>query len=517
MSQEVSRNLYDDVFYPGRVYEHTHPNRLAAVAAVYGMDPAPPERCRVLELGCGAGANISPMAFQYPHSEFIGIDRSGATIARGNDELAALGLKNIRLVHCDILDVDQGFGKFDYILAHGVYAWVPPDVRDRMMAIFKANLSPQGVCYVSYNAHPFSHMRNLARDMMLFHTRHLTDMKEKVAQSRAIMKFLSEAGKADSVHGSILRDQYSRVMKMRDEVLFHDDLNELAEAFLLHEVVEHGARHGLQYLSDAEFARRDLATYPEKVREVLQTFPDSEFAARDQYQDFIDGNGFRRTLFCHGDLPLRRKLDPECFRHFHLLATTEPVSAEYCLTDMTEIKFRTQGGSKVRLSHPLLKAAYLCLGRAWPGAFRFEDLLQIASRELEGAGGEIPGPESAGLLLESLFVLAQSGEVGFLLSRPTLTTIVGDRPVASLVARRQVLNDTIVTNLLHQPVRFGDDHTGGVLQFLDGSRTFDDLVAEIRGRPEFFGPKAAVLDGKDVPDRLREFLKAASKLGLLIG
>ncbi|TDM98261.1 hypothetical protein CEE86_14605, partial [Lactobacillus crispatus] len=136
------------------------------------------------------------------------MDLSGVTIERGKRNVAALGLSNIQLLHRDIMDVDPNFGQFDYIIAHGVYSWVPPEVRRKMMTIFKQNLSPNGVCYVSYNAHPFSHLRALSRDMMLFHTRHLTGMKEKTAQARAIMKFLSDGSKADSVHGAIMRDQY---------------------------------------------------------------------------------------------------------------------------------------------------------------------------------------------------------------------------------------------------------------------------------------------------------------------
>jgi hypothetical protein len=94
--------------------------------------------------------------------------------------VASLGLTNIELIHCDILDFDPSSGQFDYIIAHGVYSLVPHVVREKIMAIFKAHLAPHGVAYVSYNSHPFSHTRNLARDMMLFHTRHLT----KLARSK---------------------------------------------------------------------------------------------------------------------------------------------------------------------------------------------------------------------------------------------------------------------------------------------------------------------------------------------
>ncbi|MEA2838600.1 MAG: hypothetical protein QOD89_3150 [Bradyrhizobium sp.] len=520
MASQLSATLYDDVFYPGRVYELTHPNHLATLATLYGMRPAPAERCRVLELGCGVGGNLLPMAFQNPDSEFVGVDLSGVTIARGRSNAAALGLANVKLLHCDIMDVDAGFGQFDYIITHGVYSWVPPAVRERMMSIFSENLSPHGVCYVSYNAHPFSHTRDLARDMMLFHTRDLPEMKQKVPQARAIMKFLSEASKADSVHGAIMRDQYNRVVKTMDEVLFHDDLNEIAEAFLLHRVVEHAARHGLQYLSDAEFSRRNLAGYPEQVRAVLQRFPDDEFMARDQYQDFVDGHGFRRTLLCHGGLPLRRRVDMDFVRQFYLLGTTDPVDGAFCLTDQSDMQFRTQEGSTLGVSHPLLKSAYLCLGRAWPRALSFDELLEQASRQLDPANTRGPAANDIQLLVEAMYVLACSGEVTFQVSRPNLTTTISDRPLASLLARKQSESDTLVTNLLHQSVRLEDEQACRILQLLDGTRSFEQLVARISQLDSIAGSAEAgssqERDQGVVPDMLKKFLKTAGRLGLLV-
>jgi SAM-dependent methyltransferase len=518
MTAPASSTLYDDVFYPGRAYEHTHPNRLATLAALYGMTPPLPECCRVLELGCGVGGNLLPLAFQYPDSEFVGIDLSKLTIERGERNLSGLGRSNVRLIHCDILDVDASFGQFDYIVTHGVYSWVPPAVRAKMMAIFKAHLSPQGVAYVSYNAHPFSHVRNLARDMMLFHTRHLADMKQKVAQSRAIMKFLSESSKPDTVHGAIMRDQHERLTKMLDEVVFHDDLNEHAEAFLLHQVVEFAGEHGLQYLSDAEFSRRNLAGYSENARAVLQRFPDSEFMARDQYQDFIDGFGFRRTLLCHADVALSRALDMNFVRRFYLLASTDPVPAEFCLTDASELEFKTQDGSSLRVSHPLLKAAYLCLGQAWPSTLTFQELVVEASRRLEAAGSQPPSTEDVQLLVEAMFVLACSGEVSFFLSRPAVARFAGDRPLASPVARRQSESDTMVTNMLHQTVRLEDDRGARILRLLDGSRSFDELVDQIcredAGRAGAQPPPQ--VDPEAVAGSLRQFLQTAARLGLLL-
>ena len=496
----IGSTPYDEVFYPGHVYGFTHPNHLATIAAVYGMHPARVERCRVLELGCGVGGNLLPMAFQYPASEFVGVDLSGVTIERGQRNNAAFGLSNIKLLHCDIMDVDANFGEFDYIIAHGVFSWVPPTVREKMMTIFKQNLAPQGVCYVSYNAHPFSHLRDMVRDMMRYHTRRLTGMKEKVGQARAILKFLSEGSKANSVHGAVMRDQYNRVLKAPDELLFHDDLDEGAEAFLLHEVVEQAGSHGLQYLSDSDFSRRYLAGYSEEVRATLQRFPDSEFMARDQYQDFIDGNGFRRTLLCHDNVSLSRQIDLDFVTRFHLLSTTSPVDPDGCVADDSAMEFENQNGSRITVTNPLLKAAHLCLGRAWPRALSFDELLDGAQALL---GGRVADDDKK-VLTETLFILACSGEVSFLLSRPFLLKDASDRPQASLLARKQAQTGPLVTNLLHQTVQLEDDRTRDFLQLLDGSRTIDQITTEMT---EKFGETIRV----DIPGRPTEPLLLSTR------
>ena len=74
---------YDDISYPGHPYETTHPDRLATIGMLFGMNPVPASRCRVLELGCGIGGNLIPMAYQYADSTFTGIDLSRTAIETG--------------------------------------------------------------------------------------------------------------------------------------------------------------------------------------------------------------------------------------------------------------------------------------------------------------------------------------------------------------------------------------------------------------------------------------------------
>src|ERR1700720_3291277 len=95
-------SVYDKVLYPAATFPRTHPNRLATVAFLRGMQPAPVDRCRVLELGCGIGTNLIGMAFHLPASEFIGLDLARRPIASGQSFVKDLGLGNIALLSMDI-------------------------------------------------------------------------------------------------------------------------------------------------------------------------------------------------------------------------------------------------------------------------------------------------------------------------------------------------------------------------------------------------------------------------------
>ena len=70
-----------------------------------------------------------------------------------------------------ILDIDEGFGTFDYILCHGVYSWVPAPVREKILEILDRNLSPDGIGYISYNTYPGWHTRGMIRAMLAYHVR----------------------------------------------------------------------------------------------------------------------------------------------------------------------------------------------------------------------------------------------------------------------------------------------------------------------------------------------------------
>ena len=119
-------NVYDAVRYSNNPYAQTHPERLATVAILHGLAPPDPFHARVLEIGCGAGGNLMAMAAATPGIRATGVDLAAEPIAEGQRAIAEIGLGNIELRQGDLRDLADGsLGEFDYIVAHGVYSWIP--------------------------------------------------------------------------------------------------------------------------------------------------------------------------------------------------------------------------------------------------------------------------------------------------------------------------------------------------------------------------------------------------------
>src|SRR4051812_17760896 len=56
---------YDATPYRHGAIQHSHPARMGAIGRLHGLLTAPPDRCRVLELGCAEGANLLPLAERF--------------------------------------------------------------------------------------------------------------------------------------------------------------------------------------------------------------------------------------------------------------------------------------------------------------------------------------------------------------------------------------------------------------------------------------------------------------------
>ena len=475
MTAARPRISYDTVPYPTYAQRQTHPDRLAVQATLLGMSPAPVERCRVLELACGDGSNLVPMAFHLPGSEFVGVDRAGRPIERARAMAADLGLGNVRFVQCSVAELPQNLGTFDYVIAHGVYSWIPPDVQEALLAGCQRHLAPGGVAYVSYNTYPGNHLRQMVREMMLFHLRGVEDPDRLLEQGIALARFVAGSQSSPDVYGQLLRTELERFLSVDANYLLHDTLEEHNLPVYFHEFAEQAARHGLQYLAEADFHEMLDWGFQPQVSQALGQLGGNRIA-REQYLDFLKCRCFRQTLLCHQGTPLDLSLRPELARRFWVAGQSRPEKDQVDLGARTAERFVHPLGASLRTDWPVAKAALLLLGQRWPRAIPFEELVRLALAGVpEGAAG-LPAPDVALELGAVLLRAYASGLVDLHLHGPSDPTAPGGNPVTSGLTRWELRSGRRrVTGVYHATMAVEDEPTARLLLWADGTRSRVEL------------------------------------------
>jgi hypothetical protein len=492
---------YDLVLYAGLPFGQSHPDRLASLAILFGMEPAPLDRCRVLELACANGGNLIPMAFEFPASEFVGIDVAQTGIQNGRDEIAALGLANIRLEHIDIMDAGPRLGVFDYIISHGLYSWVPEPVRDKLLAISKANLAPQGVAYVSYNALPGCRIREMFRDMLLFHGRGLSEPAARLQSAREFLECVVASQEACGPLGLLLKTEAQFLIDQGPVVLYHDELAETYHSIFFHDFIAHASRHGLQFLSEANYIDMQPRKLPESVVEQANRFSGGNRILRDQYYDLFKGRAFRQTLLCHAGIVAPDEPLVDRVPRLYAASQAKPVSASPDLRPGVAEEFRGLRGAAVKTEHPLVKAAMALLGDAWPEALSFAHLLDSAG----ALTGEQPDANDLARILLGTY---SAGLVELHVRPPRCVSKVSRCPVASAHARWRASHDKLITTARHTTIDTAGEIERRLIALLDGTRDLAALTREMR--PVLDHPEDVV--AREVEQNLAKL----AKFGLLI-
>ncbi|HUE81585.1 MAG TPA: class I SAM-dependent methyltransferase [Pyrinomonadaceae bacterium] len=516
-------DAYDNFSYLNYAYPQTHPDRMGSLAHLFGMDPAPVDNCRVLELGCGDGANLLPLAVIAPESEFVGIDRAKTPIANGQAMIQVLELTNIKLLELDLTALPDALGQFDYIIAHGLYSWIPAQIRDAMLALCRSRLNPHGVAYISYNAYPGCHLRAIVRDAMRFHTSAINDPRERVAQGRSLIKWLAEAHSDDSPYQVVLKEFSEHLQNKNEAAVFHDDLADINSPVYFHEFITHAGQHGLQFLSEAVYFDSTEYNFRPAVAEALRELGRQTPISKEQYLDLIEGRTFRQTLLCHHEHKLDRSLRPELVKDFLLRSQARPVSSEINLEANVVEKFESPHRAAISTGFPLVKAALLHLGEIYPSSASFEGLMEVGRQRLgrlfnteDAAGGQDK-------LAEVLMKAYAANVVELHLHEPKLINGPSESPRASALARLQAQKDGLCTSLLHDTIKFEDFLARQLIILLDGTHDREALRQELLKSVEAnTGPnskeaaeqKAELLQRS--PDKLEQKLVELAKLAFLI-
>ena len=132
---EVAR-LYEDYPYPDHGVISTVVARMLR-SEVQDPRRRPNAKRQLVDVGCGTGEQTCGIARTYPHFSVLGVDRSGASIARAR-ELAAQNSIDVRFETIDLLGDLKVVGQPNVIVAVGVLGHLP-DPADGLRALVLAS------------------------------------------------------------------------------------------------------------------------------------------------------------------------------------------------------------------------------------------------------------------------------------------------------------------------------------------------------------------------------------------
>lgn len=480
-------NSYDDVPYRGQAFRQTHPAWLAAIARLLAL-PAPlPRQCRVLELGCCDGGNLIPMAAQLPESTFVGVDYSAVQIDMGRETVGQLGLKNVDLRALSIIDITPDWGHFDYILCHGVFSWVPPEVRHKILDVCATHLSPDGIAYISYNVNPGWHMRGIVRDMMRYHAMRFESPKRRLQEARLILDFVSQhaGGTNKEAYTTFLRAEAELIKKAPDHYLYHEHLEENLQPFYFHEFVELARQHGLAYLGESHLGSMAPSNFGPTAERALAAIA-TNLIELEQFIDFLANRTFRETLLHHPGREPSYAIEPNRLEGLYIGSSARPQSKSVDLRPEKPVTFENLSKHPITTSHPMLKAALLCLVNEFPGSILFESLVdrareQLAKVKVAIADDRARDAHKLGTALLTVLTSCDAIEISALPAHFTLAP--GARPLASPIARLQARFTDSITTLRHDTTLL-DEKARSVLTQLDGAHTTADIAQSLGGTPQ---------------------------------
>lgn len=472
---------YDTTPYVSDAFPQSAPGHLGAIAHVFGLATPDTSTARVLEIGCAAGGNLIPFAATHPRARVVGVDLSQVQIDHGRRMVEALGLDNVELFAGDIAGMDlNSLGQFDFVIAHGVYSWVPETVQDAILSAFRRLLAPEGVAYLSYNVYPGWKAKEVMRDAMMLASGASSTPDAKVRDARRMVDFLEEVAPSDGVLARVLAEFKARDEGFGDPYLLHDELETFNAPCYFYEMVGRAGQHGLGYLAEAHPQMMFPSNHGPKVAEYLHEKCGGVQVLVEQYLDFAANRTFRETLLVHAERAsqIRYAPDPSRFARLHFAAWTPAVDGQTRM-DHSRQEYEVADGATLFTNDPGLKATLEALNDRWPWTLSRDELVNAVRERLESAGFT-PSVDLADHVDNLLGVLIVQGHARYRLN-PVLPDAVPagalrlDEPIRRMAKLTRGDGGASIFNLWHEPL-MPSAVDRRLLPLLDGTRDRDALL-----------------------------------------
>src|SRR5574340_870413 len=461
---------YDELPYDSLPLPETQPDFLAAVAQLHGFEAPDPSRARILELGCAQGGNLIPLAWRWPDSKCVGVELSRVQAEAGATFIRRLGLANVRILHGDLAALPADLGEFDYIIAHGVFSWVPPAVQQALL-------------------------ERTAPDL---------PAPERHRQALTVLRAL----RAEWTDPALLKE-IAYLETAAPSYLFHEYLADFNAPMRFADFTAQLEAHGLRYVGEA--GPRSAVVELEDAWGLAPEGMAGRWLDAEAALDAALATRFRRALVSRDDAgsaqpPGADRLVSLAF--YADLASDEEIDLE----NATEQRFVNPAGNTFPIALTAMKAAAIALSAAYPGSLAYSDLLASARQVMAEFGVAANVDEPA--FREALFRLVVSHGVMPTVEAAALSSVPGERPRAHALARLQATSPGWVVSGARHVAMDLDAAGRALLAMLDGSRTIEDLVAAMEVMLREAG---MALPHETVGELTQRQLWLFARQGLLVG
>ena len=290
-------------------YREMAPDWLDFCAWIGGFEP--PQRAgrpfRYLELGCGQGFGLALLAAANPDSEFLGVDFQPEHIEHAQRLADEARLSNVRFLQADFLDLaaqwPADFGTFDYVTLHGIISYLSAPLISAVIQCLSHAVAQGGLVYVSYNAQP-----GCLSTVPLQHIAHRikeTGEADGAAPAEEAIALIDGLAAAEAPVFQVMPALKPRIdaLKARDRnYLVHEYLSENWNLFWHSDVARQLRGAGLDFAGSATLADNLVMEFlPQPLREPILEQPTMH--VRQDLQDFVINQAFRRDIFCRGARP----------------------------------------------------------------------------------------------------------------------------------------------------------------------------------------------------------------------
>ncbi|KAB2639901.1 MAG: methyltransferase domain-containing protein [Verrucomicrobia bacterium] len=286
--------LYQTHRYPAMSHPLSDPAVTAVAARLGGLHTAAPRHARILEIGSASGHNLLPLARRWPKSQWVGIDLAMPAIAEARQLAAAAGIGNAEFHAVDLRYFDPGDQPFDYIIAHGVFSWVPDEVKFALLDFCRRHLAPAGVATISFNlASGWAHRLPVIAMARALQAATGADLP-------ATLELLRDTLDAATPHGAHLHSILDNMLAKGTDILPFDDFAPVNDPWPFEQFVQVAARAGLRWLGESDPAENLPSVLGEAARAALGPLAALPLQAQ-LAADFATGRTFRSGVLCRDD------------------------------------------------------------------------------------------------------------------------------------------------------------------------------------------------------------------------